>query len=248
MKLNQALAIRKGENASRQAAVEKAYHLLQKSDAMEGLEKVYSPINDEGEVLPRESKRLQLHAEDILDSVQTAFIQLMNANAVVEFGNLEATANIVLGDKVLIAGCPVTYMLFLEKTLKDLETIINKIPVLDPAETWTYDGNVGAYVTAPKQTTSTKKVQVAVVVVPATDKHPAQVSMTNEDKTQGHWNRTLFSGAVSSTRKAELNENVQALMTAVKIAREEANSIEVEKQDIAKVFLDSIFTSPSKNK
>ena len=248
MKLNQALAVRKGENASRQSAVEKAYHLLQKTDSMEGLEKTYTPVNDGDDILPPESKRLQIRAEEILESVQHAFAPLMDANATVEFGNVGALADVKLGDVVVVKACPVTYLLFLEKTLKDLETIINKTPVLDPSEKWEYDINQRAYTTAPKRTVSTKKVQTAVVVVPATDKHPAQISTTNEDKIQGNWFKTLFSGAISGTRKSELLDNVQALSTAVKIAREEANSVEVVRQDIAKKILASVFESPSKDK
>jgi hypothetical protein len=126
----------------------------------------------------------------------------------------------------------VTYLLFLEKQLTDLLTFVTKLPVLDSAESWSYDEATDAYATAATQTTRSKKVPRNHVKAEATDKHPAQVEMYFEDILVGHWTTVKFSGALPQARVNELKSRVVKLAEAVKIAREKANSTPVTDQKI----------------
>jgi len=38
-----------------------------------------------------------------------------------------------------VGHVPATYLLFLEKQLTDLHTLVSKLPVLDASETWVFD-------------------------------------------------------------------------------------------------------------
>ena len=125
---------------------------------------------------------------------------------------------------VLASDIPVTYLLFLEKQLADLQTFVTKLPVLDAAETWSYDEATDAYATPPTQTTRSKKVPRNHVKAEATEKHPAQVEMYFEDVLVGYWTTVKFSGALPQARVNELRARVIKLSEAVKIAREQANS------------------------
>ncbi|MCK2217681.1 hypothetical protein MF672_028380 [Actinomadura sp. ATCC 31491] len=134
-KLNQILAVEKGVKASSQRAVTDAYHTIQKPPLLSGLSRTYQPIDDEGEQLPPESTRVQVKAEEVLAEVGKALTKLFDVTATKDWTNTVAKADVVVDGQPLIEGAPVTYLLFLEKQLVDLHTLISKLPTLDPAET-----------------------------------------------------------------------------------------------------------------
>ena len=133
-----------------------------------------------------------------------------------------------------------TYLLFLEKQLTDLATFISKLPVLDPSEAWSYDSGSDCYV-ATSETARTKKVPKAFEASPATDKHPAQVQVFNEDVLVGYWKSTKQSGAIPLSERNAMAERCSRLKEAVVRTREEANGIEVTDVSVAKLILDKIF-------
>ena len=57
----------------------------------------------------------------------------------------------------------------------------------------------------------------------------------------GHWRTVKFSGALPATRVTELTERVRKLQEAVKYAREEANSVEVEEQKVGESIFNYLF-------
>ncbi|HEU5343480.1 MAG TPA: hypothetical protein VFU60_03985, partial [Ktedonobacterales bacterium] len=136
---------------------------------------------------------------------------------------------------------PATYLLFLEKQLVDLHTFVKKLPVLDASEAWSYDASADAWATEPVQTLRTKKTPRNHVKAEATEKHPAQVEVYYEDVTVGYWRTVKFSGALPAQRVNELLARVEKLQEAVKFAREEANSIEVEDQKVGGTVFDYLF-------
>lgn len=157
--------------------------------------------------------------------------------------NLSALADIVVDDVVLLNNVPVPYLLFLEKQLTDIRTVIIKLPVLDPAEDWHYDDTVGAWASAPVETTRTKKIPRNHVKAAATDKHPAQVELFYEDVVVGYWKTIKFSGAVRQKRVTELLAKVEKVQKAVKFAREQANNTEVVvDSNSSRRILDFIFS------
>jgi hypothetical protein len=60
--------------------------------------------------------------------------------------------------KVVLEKVPVTHLLFLEKQVMNLHTIVSKLPTLDPAEKWTFDKDLNCSVTESHDTNKTKKV------------------------------------------------------------------------------------------
>ncbi|MEV0620810.1 hypothetical protein AB0I81_46320 [Nonomuraea sp. NPDC050404] len=236
-KLNQILAVEKGVKASSQRAVTDAYHAIQKAPLMSGLSRTYQPIDDEGEQLPPESTRVQVKVEQVLVDVGKALTRLFDVTATKDWANCHATAHVIVDNQVLLEDVPVTYLLFLEKQLADLHTFISKLPTLDPAESWSRDDNAEAWRADAVKTTRTKKVPRNHVLAEATDKHPAQVQVYNEDIVVGYWTKVAFSGAVPARRVNELLGRLQKLQDAVKYAREEANGYVVDDREIgAKVF------------
>lgn len=227
-KLNQIVAVEKGEKA-RALAEETALHReVQKTPLLSGISRTYQPKDDDGDQLPSERTRVQVNAEDVLEKLSTTLTNLFDVTLTKEVANTKATADVVVDGKTVLKSAPVTYLLFLEKQLINLRTFVAKLPVLDPSESWSKDSNTGAWQTEPSQTVKTKKVPKNWVKAEATDRHPAQVEIFHEDVIQGTWTTVKFSGALPQTRVDVLTDRVDALIKAVKFAREEANNTEVD--------------------
>ncbi|MFC6079881.1 DUF7873 family protein [Sphaerisporangium aureirubrum] len=231
-KLNQILAVEKGVKSDVQRKVTDAYHRIQKTPLLSGISRTYQPIDDEGEQLPPESTRVQVQAEQVLKEVAGALTRLFDVTATKDVANCSATADVKVDGAVLLPSVPVTYLLFLEKQLVDLHTLISKLPTLDPSEAWALDENTDTWRTEPVKTTRTKKVPRNHVLAEATDKHPAQVQVFTEDVVVGYWTKVAFSGALPQRRVNELLARVGKLQDAVKYAREEANGTQVTDQQI----------------
>jgi len=241
-KLNQIISLEKGVKAEAARQFSDLHHASQRPAPFAGLTRTYQPKDEEGDRLPSESTQVQLRADDILDSVAVALTRLFDVVATKDLTNTTAKANIVVDGRVLVRDVPAVTLLFLEKQLTDLGTFVRKLPVLDPAEKWTFDEARNCYVTDPASTTRTKKVPRNHVKAEATDRHPAQVEIFMEDVTVGTWTTTKFSGALLATRLAELIARVSALHDAVKVAREEANLAEVTDKHIGNAIFGYLFS------
>ncbi|GIH24901.1 hypothetical protein Aph01nite_32110 [Acrocarpospora phusangensis] len=231
-KLNQILAVEKGVKSDVQRKVADAQNLINKAPLLSGISRTYQPIDDEGEQLPPESTRVQVQAEQVLKDVTVALTRLLDVTATKDVANCSAKADVKIDGVVLVPDVPVTYLLFLEKQLVDLHNFISRLPTLDPSESWARDENTDSWRTEPVKTTRTKKVPRNHVLVAATDKHPAQVQVYNEDVIVGYWTKVGFSGAVPQRRVNELLARIVKLQEAVKYAREEANGAEIVDQRV----------------
>ena len=240
-KLNQIIAVEKGVKSKSYADLTQAHHDVQKQALLSGISRTYQPKDEEGEQLPPESTRVQLSAERILTTTAANLTRLFDVTATKDWANCEARADVVVDGQTVIAGAPVSYLLFLEKQLADLNTFVKKLPVLDAAETWAHDPSTDTWRSEPVRTVRTKKVPRNHVVAEATDKHPAQVQVYMEDVPVGQWTTTKFSGAVPAARVHELEARVEKLAHAVKFAREEANGHEVTDQHVGEAVFGFLF-------
>ncbi|MEH1011807.1 hypothetical protein V6U90_01585 [Micromonospora sp. CPCC 206060] len=227
-KLNQIIAVTKGVKAQANRDVTDAHRNVQKSPLLSGISRSYQPKDEEGEQLPPESTRVQVSATDVVTDVSKTLTRLFDLVLTQEVANTRARADVVVDGRTVLADVPVTYLLFLEKQLVDLHTFVDKLPVLDPAETWTFSEAAGAYASDPVRTVRSRKVMRNHVKAEATDKHPAQVEVYTEDVPVGYWTTVKLSGALPATRVKELRERVVKLQQAVKFAREQANMTDVE--------------------
>lgn len=240
--MNQIIAIEKGVRNDANQEITKAHHRLQKSPLLSGIARTYRPKDEDGDLLPPESTRLQVNAETVLTDAVDAFARLFAVTLEKDGTNLQALADIVVDGVVLLKSVPVPYLLFLEKQLTDLHTLITKLPTLDPAETWNFDENAGAWASAPTETTRTKKIPRNHVKAEATEKHPAQVETYFEDVVVGYWKTVKFSGAVPQIRVNDLLAKLAKVRVAVKFAREQANGVEVHVNgQSSRKILDYIF-------
>lgn len=240
-KLSQLLAVEKGVKSRALADVTALYHAAQKPVIWAGITRTYQPKDDEGDQLPPESTLVQRTAAEQLLEAAATLTRLMDVVATKDEANTRAHADVTVDGQLLLPSVPATTLLFLEKQLADLRTFVGQIPVLDAAAVWSYDDATGVYTTAPVQTTKTAKVPRNHVRAEATPQHPAQVDVFTEDVVVGTWTTRKLSGGLPTTRKQELVARVDALAEAVKMAREEANTIEVADQRIGRRVFDYLF-------
>ncbi|WIG59647.1 MAG: hypothetical protein OJF49_002394 [Ktedonobacterales bacterium] len=240
-RLNQIIAVEKGIKSQSFQELTEAHQALQKPALLSGIARTYRPKDEEGEQLPPESTKVQIKAEDVIRQTTESLTRLFDITATKDWTNCNAKADVVVDGRTLLAQVPATYLLFLEKQLVDLHTFVKKLPVLDAAETWSFDGSADCWATEPVQTLRTKKVPRNHVKAEATDKHPAQVEVYYEDVTVGYWRTVKFSGALPARRINELLARVERLQEAVKFAREEANNIEAAEQKVGEPFFAYLF-------
>jgi hypothetical protein len=240
-RLNQIIAVEKGIKSRSYGELTDAHQSLQKTALLAGIARNYQAKDEDGETYPPESTRVQLRAEEVLRQTAATLTRLFDVTATKDWANCTAKANVTVDGRTLIEDVPATYLLFLEKQLTDLHTLVSKLPVLDASETWMFDQAADCWATEPVQTTKTKKIPRNHVKAEATEKHPAQVEVYYEDVVVGHWRTVKFSGALPATRIKELLDRVDKLQQAVKFAREEANNTEVTDVKVGERVFDYLF-------
>jgi len=214
------------------------YHLIQKPALLGGLSRTYTPKDEEGDRFPPESTLVQAKVPDLLTRAADVLVKLFDVTATRDWGNCVAKADVTVDGKTIVKEVPTTYLLFLEKQLTEIHTLVSKLPTLDPSEVWRFDENLGVYVAEAADTFKTKKVLRNHVKAEATEKHPAQVETYTEDVVIGTWRTIKFSGAIPETQKRKLLERVEKLQKAVKFAREEANALHVDEVEVGRAVAD----------
>jgi len=241
-RLNQIIAAEGGSKKRAEQQITETYQYLQKDDLFAGLTRVYSPVADDGERLPSETKIVQRTADEAYSTMSESWVDLFDLTLTKDAANMAATADIIVDGSILVEAVPVTTLLFLEKRLVDVRTVISETPTLDPAFVWTEsDSGEGQYQAESTETARTKKIPKNHVKSEATDKHPAQVETYHEDVVVGTWSAQKFSGAIPARTRTELMSRVTKLINAVKFAREEANSNEIVEQQMGEALMNYVF-------
>ncbi|MFI6310166.1 hypothetical protein ACIBEK_08615 [Nocardia fusca] len=80
-KLNQLIAIEKGAKPQANADVAAAYQRVGKADLLAGISRTYRPLDDMGEELPAESKRVQVRVREVIANVKNPLTRLFDVTA-----------------------------------------------------------------------------------------------------------------------------------------------------------------------
>jgi len=157
--------------------------------------------------------------------------------------NTHAKSDIVLEDGTVLAkDIPATGLLFLEQELKELRSLYDSIPTLEPTVPWekTDPESKDAIRHYTQSRIRTKKVTKPVVLYEATKEHPAQVKEVSEDIQTGTVETRLSSSKLSPAQKSDILARLDNVISAVKKARMRANCEEVKPAKVGKVLFDYI--------
>jgi hypothetical protein len=240
-KLNQILAIEKGIKTRVYTELAELQQATQKPTLMNGFTKTYQPRDEDGEMYPPESQKVQYEHQGVFEQLIAGMAELFDVTATKDWANCTAKADVVVDGRVLLTEVPAPYLLFLEKQLGDLATFVQKMTELDPASDWNTDPGTGLFKTEPTATQRTKKVQRPIVLYDATEHHPAQTQLITEDVVVGQWVTIKLSGALPAPRKKELLARIEKLAHAVKFAREQANASDVVERKVGTIVLGYLF-------
>lgn len=240
-KLNQLLAIEKQTKENTRKQLTALYQQLQKTTLTVGLTRLYSPIDDEGEKFPDEVSQVQIRVPEVLQEVSRLSADLFNVTFCRDLANCEAKADIEIDGQVILADVPATYLLWLEKQLTDIHTVVVALPTLSADHTWEFDENQNCYRSESSERAKTKKVPKPFVKAEATKEHPAQVDVVHDDVVTGYWQQTSYSGALPRKEAQALRERVEKLLAATKMAREKANLVDAPKMVASKAIFEYLF-------
>ncbi|MBM3983703.1 MAG: hypothetical protein FJ304_26225 [Planctomycetes bacterium] len=241
-KLNQINAIVSARKNEAEKHVTELYKIIRKDALFVGRERTYRPLDEvNGQKLPPESQRAQHRADDLIRQARDKWTELWNLVLTQDTGNQSARADIVVDGKTVLANVPVTSLLFLDKQVNDLETFVSKLPTPDPAEEWTHDPNSGLLRSRATESVRTSKEPTVIVKYPATTEHPAQTELFTKDVPVGTWTQIVYSGCLPADRKNAILARVRKLQDAIKVAKEQANLLEVERQKAGEPLLAFVF-------
>jgi hypothetical protein len=242
-KLNQIVAVEKGEKSRHEADTTVLLRTAQKAVLFSGLSRVYQPHNEDDVKLPPEHKSIAVNVTEVLKGARESWGSLFDVVGSKDWGNALASATVRSPEgEMLLENAPPTFLITLEKELVRLRTLVAALPTLDSSLRWHYDAEQGFHRSAPVPSLRTQKKQKAIVMYDATPEHPAQTQLITEDVPVGEWTTEATSGAISMTERDRYLSRIDALIKATKFAREEANSLEIERKvDLGKELLDYIF-------
>ncbi len=227
-RLSQIIAIEKDNKSRAESVAFTAYKQLQKPEPLSGLTRTYLPRDAEGEALPPSGTPVQVTVEGTLAEIAEFTARHLDLVGTKERTDQIAHADVILDGQVFIKAAPVTFLLALQRQLAEELVQAKKLPTLPLDVQWTPSEEPGVWQSAPVKTTRSKKIPRNHVKAAATDKHPAQVEVYFEDTVVGDYTTTMFSGMIPAWRKRQIIDRIGRLIEAVKQAREEANTTQVE--------------------
>lgn len=240
-KLYEVIAVEKGVKSRVYGELTVLDKAAQKPEPFNGFSKNYTPLDEAGEVFPEESKKVTMRAEDVLAQIAKLNTSYFDLEFTKDVANQSASADVVVDGKVIIKKAPVALLLFLEKQVTDIRTMLERMPVLDETKEWSFDTTSSLYRTAVTRTHKTRKTPKVLVKAEATDKHPAQTEVYHEDVVIGHWSTTHLSGAFPLWRRTTLVERLTGLLSAIKVARQRCNDTEAVPQSVGESLFKFLF-------
>tara|TARA_R110000803_G_scaffold33627_13_gene73578 strand:+ start:433 stop:1194 length:762 start_codon:yes stop_codon:yes gene_type:complete len=157
--------------------------------------------------------------------------------------NQKAKSDLMIDGVLIASDLPATFLLGMESKFKSIRALVLSVPTLQPNIRWVGAGDQGEHIVKtekPIETYRTQKVETPIVVVPATEHHPAQVQVKTEDKNVGINRTQNFSSAITPLRKSQMLERCDKMITALKTARQRANGQEVDMRVASKNLLNYI--------
>lgn len=174
---------------------------------------------------------LQTTIQKELDWISEKLSKAIDAGNQIDNANTAAVADVVLDNGVtLLKKVPATALLRLEHRISEVRELVHAIPTLDPAKGFVPDKSEGDGIFKANEDVRhrTEKKFEFVVMVPPTDKHPAQVKELMVDKPIGTLVSQEWSSLITVADKGDMLDRVEELLRAVKKARSAANSVEVD--------------------
>lgn len=189
---------------------------------------------------------LQTTVRKELDWIGEKLAKALDVGHQIDVANTQAVSDLVLEDgTVLLKAVPATSLLRLEHRITEVRDLIHSIGTLDPAKGFVSDPDEGdgIYRARNDERPRTEKKFDFVVMVPPTDRHPAQVKELMNDKPTGTVVTQEWSSLLTVSEKGDMLDRVEEVLRAVRKARSRANEMDmdVRQNRIGSTLLDYVF-------
>ncbi len=241
-KLHELLAVEQDRKHKANQAIGEAKSIFTKKDThFDGMLKKYVALEEDSEEIPDERKEMVFTVKEKLDDVIQTIVTGIDAHISKEETNTtpEAKAELKV-DETVLGTFSATALLALESHLNKIREMYQAIPTLDATKKWDFSEQEGNYKTSPEVKFRSVKRPKVIVKYEATDKHPAQTELLYLDFQVGKYETIYSSGKIPPAKKAELIQNIDKLLEAVKVARSKANTAEVRNVNIGQRLFDFI--------
>jgi hypothetical protein len=159
--------------------------------------------------------------------------------------NQISRANLIVNGKIVAGDVPGTVLLALESRLSDARRVIEAAPTLQSGPVWDWDDKESMWKTAqPHVAFKTEKTFKPVTLHPGTDKHAPQIEKISVDVPVAKIETSTWSGMWTSKEKHDALARLDALLIAVKKARQRANRTDVEDFKIGAAIAEFILRGP----
>ena len=204
-----------------------------------GMRRTYRPFAVDEAVGEDTSERLEADTRlvtTVPEELERAFQDISKAIDLgyqIDEANTSARGDIIVDDVTLAQNVPATFLLQLEKRLKEVRTLFKEIPTFDPVRIWSVDPGADkkyALRAEPVVTIRKQRTRKYNVMYEATKEHPAQVDVVEVDEPVGEIRSYDWTGMISPGKKAALLDQLEKLLAGVKRARSRANEVEVDNQ------------------
>jgi hypothetical protein len=236
--LYELLAVEQEKKANAERARSQALENFRTSQAhFTGMRRTFKPFAvDEtkgetgGERLEAETHLVKTVIEELEKTLATT-VEAFDVSYQIDEANMRARADLVVDGVTIAEQLPATFLLQLEKRLREVRILFKDIPTFDPVRIWAPDPTADkAQVLRadPVVTLRKQRVRKYKVMYEATKEHPAQIDVVEVDDPVGEIRAYDWTGMISPGKKAALLQQIDELIEAVKTARARANSVEVD--------------------
>ena len=246
-KFHELLAVVNDRMAQFTKILDEAKNVFQKhSDKFDGLIRNYAPKADNGTRYPSESKQVATTVKQKLQHVRRLAVPGIDAVLSKEETNSSGTAKALLvinGEE--LGTYSATALLSLENNLTKLRGTYNAIPTRDAGLEWSpQQGEVDIFRTPEVQSSRIEAINTPSTLHEAlallNEHHAPQVQLSKEPTAVGIWNHYQLTGRISSAQKADLLDNIDAVIDGVKRARAQANNVKAVNVKLADNLFDII--------
>ncbi len=246
--LHEILAIEQESKANAERARSQSIDTFRsKQNHFTGIRRTFRPFAVDEQMGEQGNERLEAETRLVktvpeeLQQMLKSVSEAINLGYQIDEANTKAKADIVIDDEVIAKNVPATFLLQLEKRLREIRAVLKEIPCFDPVRLWNIDpGADKKYVLRAEPVTTIRKQRTKKynVMYEATKEHPAQVDIVEVDEPVGEIRSYEWTGMVSPGKKTAILEQLEKLLSAVKTARSRANIVVIdnEKKIAQKLF------------
>jgi hypothetical protein len=255
MKQHELLAIETDINGKTNVMLNESAKVFDQSSKFDEFTKTYRAFDDGDKDIPEaERKKMTTTVDERLKYLTKSLTASINILCSKEATNQEAKSDIIIRDEdgnveaTLAKDVPVCALLQLEKRFTEYRKLYVRIPTFNTDTLWVKGLNAeGEECYVEKESrlnirtvTETVNEEFDPNPVKGSDKYKLETRQVKVNKPRGEYTTVTKTGRISPKEKANLLERVDKVLAAIKIARANANSIDVKEMNIGKSLLDFI--------